>query len=81
MLGREVWLTWLRRPLARTVSEYLHAKANLVVWDYAMPATFLEFVTSREYSMPLARKTAWYGCLEGAHSLLQTTWRAGLPRI
>ena len=51
MLGREVWLTWLRRPLARTVSEYLHAKANLVVWDYAMPATFLEFVTSREYAV------------------------------
>ena len=46
-----MWLTWLRRPLARTVSEYLHAKANLVVWDYAMPATFLEFVTSREYAV------------------------------
>ena len=23
--------------------------------------------------MPLARKTAWYGCLEGAHSLLVAT--------
>ena len=80
MLGREVWLTWLRRPLARTVSEYLHAKANLVVWDYAMPATFLEFVTSREYAVGAQtwRKTAWYGCLEGAHSLLQTIWRARL---
>ena len=48
-----VWLTWLRRPLARLTSEYLHAKANLVVWDYAMPAntSFLEFVTSREYAV------------------------------
>lgn len=48
-----VWLTWLRRPLARTVSEYLHAKANFVMWDYTMPAnvTFLEFLTSRDYAV------------------------------
>jgi len=48
-----VWLTWLRHPLARVVSEYLHAQSRPVLWDYTMRAntSFLEFVTSQEYAV------------------------------
>jgi len=48
-----LWLTWLRHPVTRVVSEYMHALAENVRWDYTLEpnASLLTFVSDERFAV------------------------------
>ena len=48
-----LWLTWLRHPTARVISEYMHARAENVRWDYTLEpnASLLAFVFDKRFAI------------------------------